>query len=223
MTNLRALTFARRVILGKGLGLMVFGLLLGQALAALPPGATSSKLTAQQAERLSALERGWVANAGQWDKRAAFSAPGYFGTTWVSKDGKLLHVTSKQQDCLKPQTSKDAAHFKPCAAQSWVLSERWVGGKVKAIRGEEELQTKVSFFLGNDPAKHRAGLPSYRYVSLGEIWPGVEVKLKATQKTVEKLFPGSREAKRKGSLLKIAGTSLAAEVADATAREPTSA
>jgi hypothetical protein len=200
---------------------MVFGLLLGQALAALPPGATSSKLTAQQAERLSALERGWVANAGQWDKKAAFSAPGYFGTTWVTKDGKLLHVTSKQKDCPKPKTPKE--DVKPCASQSWVLSERWVGGKVKAIRGEEELQTKVSFFLGNDPAKHRSNLPSYRYVSLGEIWPGIEVKLKATQKTVEKLFPASREAKRKGSLLKIAGTSLAAEVADATAREPTSA
>jgi hypothetical protein len=139
-----------------------------------------------------------VANAGQWDKRAAFSAPGYFGTTWVSQDGKLLHVASKQQDCLKPKTPKDAAHFKPCPAQSWVLSERWVGGKVKAIRGEEELETKVSYFLGNDPAKHRAGLPSYRYVSLGEIWPGVEVKLKASQKTVEKLFslrPGANLGK----------------------------
>jgi hypothetical protein len=46
----------------------------------------------------------------------------------------------------------------------------------------------VSYFLGNDPAKHRSGLPSYRYLSLGEVWPGVEVKLKASQKTVEKLF-----------------------------------
>jgi hypothetical protein len=77
---------------------------------------------------------------------------------------------------------------KPCPVQSWVLAERWVGGKVKGIRGEEELETKVSFFLGNDPAKHRSGLPSYRYVSLGEVWPGVEVRLKASQKTVEKLF-----------------------------------
>jgi hypothetical protein len=69
-----------------------------------------------------------------------------------------------------------------------VLAERWVGGKVQVIRGEEELETKVSYFLGNDPAKHRSGLPSYRYLSLGEVWPGVEVKLKASQKTVEKLF-----------------------------------
>jgi hypothetical protein len=137
-----------------------------------------------------ALERGWVANAGQWDKKATFSAPGYFGTTWVTKDGKLLHVTSKQQDCPKPKTPKEdaAKPLKLCASQSWVVSERWVGGKVKGIRGEEELETKVSYFLGNDHAKHRSALPSYRYVSLGEVWPGVEVKLKATQKTVEKLF-----------------------------------
>jgi hypothetical protein len=87
---------------------------------------------------------------------------------------------------------------KPCPTQSWVLTERWVGGKVKGIRGEEELETKVSYFLGNDPAKHRSGLPSYRYVSLGEVWPGVEVKLKASQKTVEKLFfvrPGANLGK----------------------------
>jgi hypothetical protein len=154
------------------------------------PGA--SKLTAS-AERLLALERGWVASAGQWDKKAAFSAPGYFGTTWVTKDGELRHVASKE-DCEKstPEASElevAAKRFrKPCPAQSWVLSERWVGGKVKAIRGEEELETKVSYFLGNDPAKHRSALPSYRYLSLGEVWPGVEVKLKASQKTVEKLF-----------------------------------
>ena len=69
---------------------------------------------------------------------------------------------------------------------------------MKGIRGEEELETKVSYFLGNDRAKHRSNLASYRYVSLGEVWPGVEVKLKASQKTVEKLFyvrPGANLGK----------------------------
>jgi hypothetical protein len=167
----------------SGLLTLVLGLLLGQALAALPPGATSSKLTAQQAERLLALERGWVANAGQWDKRATFSAPGYFGTTWITKDGELLHVAVKKEEC-KDKTPK----AQTCPSKSWVISERWVGGKVPAIKGEEELKTKVSYFVGNDPSKHRSGLSTYRYASLGEVWSGVEVKLKATQKTVEKLF-----------------------------------
>jgi len=129
--------------------------------------------------KLATLERGWVKNEGQWDERALFSAPGYFGTTWITKDGELLHVAIKGKE-------------------SWVISERWVGGKVQAIKGEEELQTKVSYFIGNDPSKHRSNLPTYRYVSLGEVWSGIEVKLKATQKTVEKLFyvkPGADPSK----------------------------
>jgi hypothetical protein len=129
--------------------------------------------------KLADLERGWVKNEGQWDQRALFSVPGYFGTTWITKDGQLLHVAVKGKE-------------------SWVISERWVGGKVEAITPEEELSTKVSYFIGNDPSKHKTGLSTYRYVSLGEVWSGVEVKLKATQKTVEKLFyikPGADPSK----------------------------
>jgi hypothetical protein len=119
--------------------------------------------------KLAYLERGWVKNEGQWDERALFSAPGYFGTTWITKDSQLVHTAVKGKE-------------------SWVISERWVGGKVQAIKGEEELPTKVSYFIGKDSSKHRYNLSTYRYVSLGEVWSGVEVKLKATQKTVEKLF-----------------------------------
>jgi uncharacterized repeat protein (TIGR02543 family) len=143
--------------------------------------------------KLADLERGWVRNEGQWDERALFSAPGYFGNTWITKDGELLHVAVKQEEC-KDKTEK--AHT--CPSKSWVISERWVGGKVQAIKGEEELQTKVSYFVGNDSSKHKTNLPTYRYVSLGEVWSGIEVKLKATQKTVEKLFyvkPGADPSK----------------------------
>jgi uncharacterized repeat protein (TIGR02543 family) len=143
--------------------------------------------------KLANLERGWVKNEGQWDERALFSAPGYFGTTWITKDGELLHVAVKKEEC-KDKIEK--AHT--CPSKSWVISERWVGGKVQTIKGEEELQTKVSYFIGNDPSKHRSGLSTYRYVSLGEVWSGIEVKLKATQKTVEKLFyikPGADPSK----------------------------
>ncbi|MCC6064292.1 MAG: hypothetical protein LM570_07195 [Thermocrinis sp.] len=155
------------------------------------PSTTPSKEAVSA--KLATLERGWVKNEGQWDERALFSAPGYFGTTWITKDGELLHVAVKQEEC-KDKTEK----AKACPSKSWVISERWVGGKVQTIKGEEELQTKVSYFVGNDPSKHRSNLPTYRYVSLGEVWSGVEVKLKATQKTVEKLFyikPGADPSK----------------------------
>jgi hypothetical protein len=143
--------------------------------------------------KLATLERGWVKNEGQWDERALFSAPGYFGTTWITKDGQLVHVAVKKEEC-KDKTEK----AKACPSKSWVISERWVGGKVQTIKGEEELQTKVSYFIGKDSSKHKTNLSTYRYVSLGEVWSGVEVKLKATQKTVEKLFyvqPGADPSK----------------------------
>jgi hypothetical protein len=142
---------------------------------------TTSSVPSKEAvsAKLATLERGWVKNEGQWDEETLFSAPGYFGTTWITKDGQLVHVAIKGKE-------------------SWVISERWVGGKVQTIKGEEELPTKLSYFIGNDPSKHKTNLPTYRYVSLGEVWSGVEVKLKATQKTVEKLFyvkPGADPSK----------------------------
>jgi hypothetical protein len=58
--------------------------------------------------KLADLERGWVKNEGQWDERALFSAPGYFGTTWITKDGQLLHMAVKKEEC-KEQTTKAQA------------------------------------------------------------------------------------------------------------------
>ncbi|MCI4454269.1 MAG: hypothetical protein JHC25_04910 [Thermodesulfobacterium sp.] len=158
-----------------------------------PSSAPSMPSKEAVSAKLATLERGWVKNEGQWDQRALFSAPGYFGTTWVTKDGELLHVIVKKEEC-KEKTAK----AKTCPTKSWVISERWVDGKVQAIKGEEELGTKVSYLIGNDSSKHHSGLSTYRYVSLGEVWSGVEVKLKATQKTVERFFyvkPGADPSK----------------------------
>jgi hypothetical protein len=79
------------------------GLLAAVAVAGLffDPVVASGEVSREQASQaLATLERGWVENAGQWDERAAFSAPGYFGITWVTKDGELRHVASKE-NCEK--------------------------------------------------------------------------------------------------------------------------
>ena len=75
--------------------------------------------------KLATLERGWVKNEGQWDEESIFSAPGYFGTTWIAKDGQLVHVAVKGKE-------------------SWVISERWVGGKVKAI---SKLRSELPYLI----------------------------------------------------------------------------
>lgn len=51
--------------------------------------------------------------------------------------------------------------------------ERVVGIK------EDEAETKVSYFKGDDPSKWRTGVPTYEEVNLGEIYEGIEFRLKA--------------------------------------------
>ena len=132
-------------------------------------------------------ELGWVKNEGQWHEEVAFAAQGHFGKTWVTRGGEIRHLLTKKGACKERELGLLRSQIS-CSTQGWVISERFVGGEVRALRGEEQLPTKVSFFLGSDPEKHRSQLTTHRFVSLGEVWPGVEVKLKASQKAVERLF-----------------------------------
>ncbi len=68
------------------------------------------------------------------------------------------------------------------------LKEEFVGARVSGIRGEGESVTKVCYFKGNDPSKWKSSISTYELVNLGEIYEGVELKLKAHGNNVEKLL-----------------------------------
>ncbi len=68
------------------------------------------------------------------------------------------------------------------------LKEEIVGGKIGKIKGETKAVTAVNDFRGNDPSKWKTNIPTYEMVNLGEIYEGIELKLKAYGNNVEKLF-----------------------------------
>lgn len=72
--------------------------------------------------------------------------------------------------------------------EGWAIKESFVGGCISNIKGEEEAVTKVNYFKGKDPSKWRKNIATYNLVSLGEIYKGIELKLKAYGNNVEKLF-----------------------------------
>jgi hypothetical protein len=67
------------------------------------------------------------------------------------------------------------------------VSERFIGGTATPHSGTPHA-TRVSSFIGNDPALHRADAPTFEHVALGEVFAGIDVKLRATGKNVEKIF-----------------------------------
>ena len=83
------------------------------------------------------------------------------------------------------------------------LKETLIGAKVNGITGEQPSITKVNYFKGNDPSKWKTNVSTYDYVNLGEIYKGIELKLKAYGDNVEKLFcvkPGADPEQIKISL-----------------------
>src|SRR3990172_2188049 len=80
------------------------------------------------------------------------------------------------------------------------LKEQFVGAKTITIQGEAQSVTKVSYFKGNDPSKWKTNISTYDSVNLGEIYDGIELKLRAYGNNVEKLFtvkPGANPEKIK--------------------------
>src|SRR5262249_27115419 len=48
--------------------------------------------------------------------------------------------------------------------------------------------TRVSYFRGRDRSRWMTGVASFETVSLGEVWPGISVDVRASGKAVEKIF-----------------------------------
>ena len=84
---------------------------------------------------------------------------------------------------LRNETNKE----KP---KGWVIKESLVGAgaSISGVKGEEKATTRVNYFKGKDSSEWRRNLPTYNLVSLGEVYKGIELKLKAYGNNVEKLF-----------------------------------
>ncbi|BBO18391.1 conserved hypothetical protein [Candidatus Brocadia pituitae] len=90
---------------------------------------------------------------------------------------------------LNPQGGNGAYNATPTTPTKTVaLKEEFIGAKISGIKGEDESVTKVSYFKGNDPSKWKNNISTYELVNLGEIYDGIELKLKAHGNNVEKLL-----------------------------------
>jgi hypothetical protein len=139
--------------------------------------------------RIQKLSIPFILNQGQVDKRVKFYANTFGGTVFVTEKGEIVYSLQKTERDRKALKQKGKV-LKPDSKtiRGWALKEELVGGRLKEVKAEEEAITKVSHFTGNDSSKWKTNIPTYGLVSLGEAYEGIEVKLKAYGRKVEKLF-----------------------------------
>ena len=114
----------------------------------------------------------FVENQGQTDATVAFYAPTFAGITFVTKKGQIVHSLRARRGRLPMR---------------WTATETFVGGSPRPI-GHEVADARASYFVGSDRSRWRSTVATYVSLSLGQVWPGVEVILRGRRNSVEKLF-----------------------------------
>ena len=108
----------------------------------------------------------FIQNRGQIkNNKVMYYAKTMGGTFFVTKDGGMVY-----------------------SMKGWVIKESLVGASISDVKGEEKAETKVSYFKGKDPKKWTTNIETYNLINLGEIYKGIELKLKAYGNNVEKVF-----------------------------------
>ena len=146
-----------------------------------PVQAHAARTDAVAGTHVGGLRLPFIENQGQVDAQVAYYAPAYDGTFFVTRWGQLVYS-------LPPQPA-DAPGSGPRLASGpgWTVTETLIGGRPRPA-AQDPSATGVSYFIGADPALWRPRVPTYEQVGLGEVWPGVEVALRARGRGIEKVF-----------------------------------
>ncbi|MEM2961225.1 MAG: SBBP repeat-containing protein, partial [Candidatus Bathyarchaeia archaeon] len=194
---MRKKNFKKAWLAGLGLfGLVILGI-FSFSLDNRTKGSQATVIPSKEevALQIAKLSIPFVPNAGQLAEEVKFSAKIFSGSLFVTNKELVYSLVkregegrSKEPDPLLLEKEDRSAE----KGKVLVFRETFLDSEGHPVtfspQGEEEAVTKVSYFKGNDPGKWRSNLPSYNLVSLGEVYPGIEVKLKALGKNVEKLF-----------------------------------
>jgi hypothetical protein len=150
----------------------------------------SKSLKPSEIAALNNLTVPFIPNHHQLNQEVAYYAKVSDGTVFVNKSGEIVY--SLRQDTPTVLDRKNLQHLpqypKNTLQQPVVFSERFLNSQKQTITPGMESETTVSIFHGNDQTKWENELPTYADVSLGKIYPGIELRLSAHSRSVEKLF-----------------------------------
>ncbi|GBD97977.1 MAG TPA: choice-of-anchor D domain-containing protein [Nitrospirae bacterium] len=147
-------------------------------------------------KKVSGLQMPFIENQGQIkDKSVRFYANTFAGTVFITDKGEIVYSLVKTEAGTentehRQEKSEDRiqnAEDRQTNTKAVVLRETLECPEETGIRGVNKSVTMVNYFIGSKD-NWRTNIPTWQEVSLGEVYEGIELKLKAYGNNVEKLF-----------------------------------
>src|SRR3989454_590674 len=180
----------RRIMLA-GMKGMILLLVLAVASCA-PAPATRTSTTIPQATKQQVLVAYgklpliFEANQGQTDPQVKFLSRGSGYTLFLTPTVAVLALREGASARNVVDGSPAAKRERGQPLQGTVLRMKLLGANpTPGVTGVEELRGRSNYFIGNDPAKWRANVPTYAKVEYRDVYPGVNLVYYGNQRQLE--------------------------------------
>jgi hypothetical protein len=148
-------------------------------------------------------------NQGQTDARVCFLTHGGDNTLFLTPSEAVFTMPAQPvwQSREKVSPRKDRQTYRSAVKTTRVaLRMQMVGSNPRAsVLQQQPLAGRVNYFLGKDPNKWHAGVPTFRRVGFHAVYPGVDLVYYGNQRQLEYDFVVAPHADPKQIILHFAG------------------
>jgi hypothetical protein len=144
------------------------------------PSIASSGMLAQS---LSSMPLAFTINKGQWPDSIGFRANSGGTTMWFTPGGAYYQFTrrveSKDEARRSDLVGRDRGSFgnSTDSIETMLIKASFVGcNQNRQLSGDNLLEYKCNFFLGNDTSTWQADVPNYGAVTYKEVYSGIDLK-----------------------------------------------
>jgi len=124
----------------------------------------------------------FIKNIGQKNQDVKYYAHTFAGTVFITNENEIVYSLPK----FESKSQKN--NRKSCDYYGLALKESFNNSNVKHIIGRNLTTAKINYFNGKDKSKWKSDIPSYEYLDFGQVFEGINIKLRAYGNNVEKLF-----------------------------------
>jgi len=134
----------------------------------------------------------FVENTGQMNDEVEYYADTFYGTVYVNNNSIIHSIQGENNTTM-------------------VIKEQFLDENGNIItfktKGLEKGTAKVDYYIGSDPSQWKTSITTWNTISLGEIYPGITVILRANGNNIEKIFLVNPGATPEDIKILIMGTS----------------